>query len=181
MPSPAIYADDRLDPFEGISSENISRRATLFYATDRQPATAEDPQASYNNERGLALRTGIASVTVDRPIGTWQDARRIFLSSERATAHSAEILIRNVYGPLRYIDDPRDRRQQGRLSAATRSIQEQALAGRQRQPANPQCVALRTRPPVDKPSNPQWVHTSASRPPGHEVARRAFTTADSLH
>ena len=91
MPSPAIYADGSLDPFEGVSSENISRRATLFYATDRQPATAEDPQASYNNERGLVLRTGVASVTVDPPIGTWEDARRIFLSSERDARYTLSV------------------------------------------------------------------------------------------
>lgn len=91
MPSPAIYADGSLDPFDSVSSENIARRATLFYATDRQPATAEDPQASYNNERGLVLRTGVASVTVDPPIETWEDARRIFLSSERDARYTLRV------------------------------------------------------------------------------------------
>ena len=41
MPSPAIFADGRLDPFEGISSDSFAQRAKLFYATDRQPAQAE--------------------------------------------------------------------------------------------------------------------------------------------
>lgn len=91
MPSPAIYADGSLDPFDGVSSENIAQRATLFYATDRQPATDADPQASYNNERGLVLRTGVASVTVDPPIGTWEDARRIFLSPERSENYTLSV------------------------------------------------------------------------------------------
>lgn len=91
MPSPAIYTVGSLDPFDGVSSENIARRATLFYATDRQPATADDPQASYNNERGLVLRTGVASVAVDPPIGTWEDARRVFLASERDQRYTLSV------------------------------------------------------------------------------------------
>ena len=91
MPSPAIFADGRLDPFEGLSSESFARRAKLFYATDRQPASAGDPQASYNNERGLLLRTGVASVTVDPEVETWEDARRISLSSERTKTYTLRV------------------------------------------------------------------------------------------
>jgi len=91
MPSPAIYTNGSLDPFDGISSEDISRRATLFYATDRQPATANDPQASYNNERGLVLRTGVAMVDVDPPIDTWEDARSIFLASDRDERYTLSV------------------------------------------------------------------------------------------
>ena len=91
MPSPAIFADGRLDPFENVSTENFSSRTQLFYATDRQPAGPDDPQGSYNNERGLVLRTGVASVTVDPPIETWEEARRISLSSERSQTYSLSV------------------------------------------------------------------------------------------
>jgi len=91
MPSPAIFADGRLDPFEGLSSERFAERAKLFYATDRQPASATDLQASYNNERGLLLRTGVASVAVDPAVETWEDARRISLSSERTQAYRLRV------------------------------------------------------------------------------------------
>jgi esterase/lipase superfamily enzyme len=91
MPSPAIYADGRLDPFENVSTDNFSRRTQLFYATDRQPAASSDPQASYNNERGLVLRTGVAFVRVDPSIETWEEARRVSLSSERGERYSLSV------------------------------------------------------------------------------------------
>ncbi len=100
MPSPAIYTAGTLDPFDGVSSENIARRATLFYATDRQPASADDPQASYNNERGLVLRAGVAAVDVDPPIGTWEDARRNFLASERGERYRLSVSATNEIGIL---------------------------------------------------------------------------------
>lgn len=91
MPSPAIFADGSLDPFENVTTQNFSSRTQLFYATDRMPAREGDPQESYNNERGLVLRTGVATVTVDPPIDTWEEARRISLSSERLQDYTLRV------------------------------------------------------------------------------------------
>lgn len=91
MPAPAVYSEGQFDPFEDVSTQNFTSRTKLFYATDRQPAGPDDPQASYNNERGLVLRTGVASVTVDPEIRTWEEARRISLSADRSERYRLSV------------------------------------------------------------------------------------------
>lgn len=83
MPSPTLYSSAGYDPFPTQNEESLAESAKLFYATDRLPADPDDAQSFYNNERGHALRTGVADVKLDPPLQSWDAARRITLLGER--------------------------------------------------------------------------------------------------
>lgn len=91
MPSPTVYAEANATPFVNITNENAFDRAKLFYVTDRMPATAEDPQAFYGNERGHMLRAGIARVQIDPPLETWEEIKRTTLIRERQETYKLRL------------------------------------------------------------------------------------------
>lgn len=111
MPSPTIYAEADFDPYTGVTDENVAERAKLFYATDRMPATDEDPQQYYNNERGYLLRTGVARVQIDPPLNTWNEIRRTTLMADRGRAYKLRLSKVDEFGVMpfsvtRYMDNP---------------------------------------------------------------------------
>lgn len=84
MPSPTIYAEAGVSPFEGITNTTeASERTKLFYVTDRMPAGTNDAQGSYNNERGHILRAGIARVQIDPPLNSWDEVKQVTLLDNR--------------------------------------------------------------------------------------------------
>ena len=83
MPSPTIYAEALIDPFVDVTAQNVAARSQLFYATDRMPAGPDDPQGFYNNERDFLLRTGVANVTIDPPLESWDAIRSVSLMKDR--------------------------------------------------------------------------------------------------
>ena len=91
MPSPTLYAEAIVDPFTDVTTENVYDRAKLFYATDRAPAGADDPQAHYSNERGHMLRAGVARVRIDPPLDSWEDIRRVTLKGERKETYRLQL------------------------------------------------------------------------------------------
>ncbi|MCE8510470.1 hypothetical protein KBY28_18610 [Ruegeria pomeroyi] len=91
MPAPTVFASGTLDPFENVTDRNFTDRARLFYATDREPAGPDDPQESYNNTRGLVLRTGVVEVMSDPPLETWERARQITLAAARDQTYSLRV------------------------------------------------------------------------------------------
>lgn len=116
MPSPTIYGEAALDPFARVTGENVADRAKLFYATDRRPATTEDPQRYYNNERGYLLRTGVARVQIEPPLNTWSEIRRTTLMADRSRRYKLRLSKVDEFGVMpfsitRYMDDPPSRRQ----------------------------------------------------------------------
>ncbi len=84
MPSPVLYSAANFDPFPNLTAQNVEDHTKLFFVTDRQPAREEDPQAHYNNERGFVLRAGVAEIDVDPPLSSWEEARQVTLSADRA-------------------------------------------------------------------------------------------------
>ena len=111
MQSPAVFVNGDFDPFDNVNSENFESRTQLFYATDRMPATPDDPQASYNNKRGLVLRTGVATIRVEPQINSWEEVRRISLSPERAQDYTLSVAATEEIGIMpfsatQYLDDP---------------------------------------------------------------------------
>jgi len=110
MPSPTVYSEAQVDPFVGVTSENVYDLAKLFYATDRMPAGPEDPQAFYSNERGHLLRGGTTRVKIDPPVSTWEDIRRISLQENRKQTYRLSLSEVNEIGVFpfsttRYFDD----------------------------------------------------------------------------
>lgn len=98
MPSPTLYAEANVDPFEDISAGTVYDRAKLFYVTDRAPVEQDDPQAYYSNERGHLLRGGIARVRIDPPLDTWEDIRRITLQGNRKETYKLRLSEVHEYG-----------------------------------------------------------------------------------
>lgn len=110
MPSPTVFANAIVDPFDNINAQNIQDRTKLFFATDREPSGPDDPQAFYNNERGHLLRAGSARVQIDPPLETWAEARRITLMADRAETYTLSVSEVAEIGVLpfsltRYFDD----------------------------------------------------------------------------
>ncbi len=82
MPPPAVYVAGEVDPFPGVNESNYSDEAIAFYVTDRRPATEEDAQRFYANERGFALRAGTVRVQADPPFSGWEEIKAVSLSQQ---------------------------------------------------------------------------------------------------
>jgi esterase/lipase superfamily enzyme len=126
MPSPTLYAEAGADPFKDTTADNVADRATLFYATDREPAGPDDPQAYYANERGHLLRGGVAKVSIAPPLASWDAIRRETLAGDRGARYKLRLSEVQEFGVLpfsltRYMQDPpsrQDMRTAGHLFAA---------------------------------------------------------------
>lgn len=100
MPAPELYATNVVDPFEGIeriSGEEVPYRGIL-YATDRKPSAEE--RVHYENQRGFALRLGMAEVVLGDETLDWEEARRISLLKNRSAAYPLKVSAVNEFGVL---------------------------------------------------------------------------------
>ena len=83
MPAPDVYGDGLFNPLpEHNPFEKIPYNGIL-YATDRAPATLEDKEKYYLNDRGQVLRVGVAGVQLGESQTDWQQAREISLLKSR--------------------------------------------------------------------------------------------------
>jgi esterase/lipase superfamily enzyme len=84
MPAPDVYGDGLLNPLpESNPMDNIPYKGILF-ATDRTPATPEDPEKYYLNDRGQTVRVGVAKVTLAEKKLKWEVARRVSMLKNRS-------------------------------------------------------------------------------------------------
>lgn len=84
MPAPDVYGDGLLNPLpESNPMDNIPYKGMLF-ATDRAPATPEDPEKYYLNDRGQILRVGVAKVALAEKRLEWKVARRVSMLKNRS-------------------------------------------------------------------------------------------------
>lgn len=83
MPAPEVYQEDDINPFSDADLVDWSPYNGMLYATDRQPATADDQQP-YGNERGHLLRLGTANIALGDNTLTWEEARRVSLLKNRS-------------------------------------------------------------------------------------------------
>ena len=91
MPAPGIYADGGLAPFVDRTPIESLPDFSLLYATLREPAGDGDRERFYANERGWALRGGVARVEVGREGFTWEEARRVSLAKDRPHRYPLEV------------------------------------------------------------------------------------------
>lgn len=77
MPPPEALASDETSPFSDDRNvfQDVPYRGVL-YATNREPAAAEDT-LHYSNERGGVVRLGVARVALGEGEIDWEEARRI--------------------------------------------------------------------------------------------------------
>lgn len=102
MPAPDVYEEGKIDPF--LDNDPISRgqQPSLLYATDRAPVDPEeDDDGYYSDDRGGALRLGVASIRVgiDETM-TWEEARRVSLLKNRTEDYPLEVDSVSEFGPL---------------------------------------------------------------------------------
>ena len=91
MPAPDVYGDGLLNPLPDTSPfERIPYDGILF-ATDRSPATEEDPEQYYRNERGQVVRLGLAEIQFGKKEFTWEFARRISMLKSRSEKYPVKI------------------------------------------------------------------------------------------
>lgn len=116
MPAPGIYEEGQIDPF--IDNDPISRglQPGILYATDREPAAADDRKYDYyTHERGGVLRLGEAQIHLghDETI-TWEEARRISLLKNRTDKYPLEVTGVDEFGVFERsippFDDAHERR-----------------------------------------------------------------------
>lgn len=102
MPAPDVYEDGAIDPF--IDNDPISRgvHPGILYATDRQPAGADDKKYNYfTHERGHVLHLGIAEIRLGHDESmTWEEARRVSLLKNRTTDYPLEVTGIESFGVL---------------------------------------------------------------------------------
>ncbi len=91
MPAPDVYGDGLLNPLpETNPFERIPYDGILF-ATDRSPATEEDPEQYYRNDRGQVVRLGVAEIQFGKKEFTWEFARRISMLKSRSEEYPVKI------------------------------------------------------------------------------------------
>ena len=100
MPSPTVYTEGDLDPFNSRGPNQIQPHTQLFYATDREVAGINDKQEFYTNKRGIALRTGTVSIEMTPPAQDRESLRRITLSGERETPRTLQVSEVHEIGPM---------------------------------------------------------------------------------
>lgn len=111
MPSPEIYTSTDFDPYPDTNIKQHVQQARLFYVTDREPATPDDPEPRYTSERGHLLRAGTASIRMSPEPASWQEVRAITQSKPRTRTYQLSLEHVSEIGPLptegaEYLDNP---------------------------------------------------------------------------
>jgi len=83
MPAPAVYEDGTLSPFPEDFQVDIDQRRGIFYATLREPASADAVDGPYLDKRGRVGRLGIGRVEFASGPREWQEVVGISLAKER--------------------------------------------------------------------------------------------------
>ncbi len=91
MPAPDVYGDGILNPLPQNSPFDELPYKGILYATDRQPATAEDPEKYYLNDRGRVLRLGVANVELGEKKFAWEKAREISMLKSRTDKYPLKV------------------------------------------------------------------------------------------
>lgn len=100
MPAPDVYGDGLLNPLPLENPfDNIPYQGIL-YATDRKPATENDIERYYGNDRGLLVRLGVARVAVGIKQFTWEFAREISMLKSRSEKFPIQISSVDEWGLL---------------------------------------------------------------------------------
>ncbi|CUH53112.1 alpha/beta hydrolase [Shimia marina] len=100
MPSPVAFTSGALDPFHGHGEKELIGHTTLFYATDRAPATPDDASDFYANRRGHLLRVGVATVNMTPRIKSWAEFKDITLAENREIERTLSVTAVEELGPL---------------------------------------------------------------------------------
>jgi len=91
MPAPDVYGDGLLNPLPDTNPFDRIPYDGILFATDRSPATEEDPEKYYRNDRGQVLRLGLAEIQFGKKEFTWEFARYISMLKTRSEKYPVKI------------------------------------------------------------------------------------------
>ncbi len=91
MPAPDVYGDGLLNPLPETNPFDRIPYDGILFATDRSPATEEDPEQYYRNDRGQVVRLGLAEIQFGKKEFTWEFARRISMLKSRSEEYPVKI------------------------------------------------------------------------------------------
>jgi len=91
MPAPDVYGDGLLNPLPETSPFDRIPYDGILFATDRSPATEDDPEQYYRNDRGQVVRLGLAEIQFGKKEFTWEFARRVSMLKSRSEAYPVKI------------------------------------------------------------------------------------------
>ncbi|UHD19042.1 hypothetical protein [Thiocapsa bogorovii] len=91
MPAPAVFEAGRIDPFAELPSQGRRLQSEILFATDRDPATADDVERHCANRRGYLVRLGRADIIHGDGRLSFQDARRLSLQSARTMPYRVQV------------------------------------------------------------------------------------------
>jgi esterase/lipase superfamily enzyme len=128
MPAPEIFDDGKMNPLPEQPPFERLPYGGVLYATDRAPATPEDKQDYYLNDRGEVLRVGLAEIEYGAGKFTWDLAREISLLRNRTESFPVEITNAQEWGYLQstmpsWVDPTTlDAENEGLLTEATQQL-----------------------------------------------------------
>lgn len=100
MPAPDVYYDGMLDPLPLEDPMEDIPYGGVLYATDRKPATSDDYENYYLNERGNLLRLGVAKISLHEKDISWEDVRKESLLKNRSSDFPIRVTDIEEYGIL---------------------------------------------------------------------------------
>jgi hypothetical protein len=100
VPAPDVYGDGLINPLPEHNPAERIPYTGILYATDRIPATAEDPETYYVNDRGQVVRLGAAEVTLGEQDIAWESARDISMMTTRTDEYPVKIASIDEWGIL---------------------------------------------------------------------------------
>lgn len=100
MPAPEVFNYGLLNPLPEKSPFGNLPYQGLLYATDRMPATIEDPEKFYLNKPGQVVRLGVAEVELGKKNFEWAVAREISMLRSRTEKYPVIVRKVNEWGVL---------------------------------------------------------------------------------
>ncbi len=91
MPAPDVYGDGLLNPLPETNPFDRIPYDGILFATDRSPATEEDREQYYRNDRGQVVRLGLAEIQFGKKEFTWKFARDISMLKSRTEEYPVKI------------------------------------------------------------------------------------------
>jgi esterase/lipase superfamily enzyme len=91
MPAPDVYGDGMLNPLPEANPFDRIPYDGILFATDRTPATGEDPEQHYRDDRGQVVRLGLAEIQFGKKEHTWKFARDISMLKSRSEEFPVKI------------------------------------------------------------------------------------------
>ena len=100
MPAPDVYGDGLLNPLPETNPFDRIPYDGILFATDRSPATEEDPEQYYRDARGQVVRLGLAKIQFGKKEYTWEFARDISMLKSRTDDFPVKISSVDEWGMM---------------------------------------------------------------------------------